>query len=271
METFSALLAPFVWGIHRSPRTPPPPPPPAKTSVTGLWCFSWSVPEQRLSKQSRRWWFETPLRSLWRRCNVPTVRTGSQDQTTSRYCFWTVPTSQRTLSKLCWQLEERDNILDIFSMPPICGNNPPSKQAQFIDAWHPIWKLHEFFYFWVKAIHSCVGLSVCNILVCVQQMCKNYKILLHDQKSSQRYYYSAVAHTHHSDVIMSVMASQVTSVSIVYSIVCCDADQRKHQSFASLPLVRGIRRRPVDSHHKGPVTRKMIPFDDVIMQQLGFV
>ena len=43
------------------------------------------------------------------------------------------------------------------------------------------------------------------------------------------------------------------------------ADQRKHQSSASLALVRGIHRWPVNSPHKGPVTRKMFPFDDVIM------
>ena len=43
------------------------------------------------------------------------------------------------------------------------------------------------------------------------------------------------------------------------------ADQRKHQSSASLAFVRGIHRRPVNSPHKGPVTRKMFPFDDVIM------
>ena len=40
--------------------------------------------------------------------------------------------------------------------------------------------------------------------------------------------------------------------------------QRKHQSSASLAFVRGIHRWPVDSPHKGPVTRKMFPFDDVI-------
>ena len=43
------------------------------------------------------------------------------------------------------------------------------------------------------------------------------------------------------------------------------ADQRKHQSSASLALVRGIHRGPVNSPHKWPVTRKMFPFDDVIM------
>ena len=40
-------------------------------------------------------------------------------------------------------------------------------------------------------------------------------------------------------VKMSVMASQITSVSIVCSIVCLGADQRKHQSSTSLAFVRG--------------------------------
>ena len=39
---------------------------------------------------------------------------------------------------------------------------------------------------------------------------------------------------HYSDVLMSAMASQITSVSIVYSTVCSGADQRKHQSSASV-------------------------------------
>ena len=60
---------------------------------------------------------------------------------------------------------------------------------------------------------------------------------------------------HYNDVIMSAMESQVTSVSIVYSTVCSDADQRKHQSYASLALVRGIHRWPVNSPHKWPVRK----------------
>ena len=70
---------------------------------------------------------------------------------------------------------------------------------------------------------------------------------------------------YYSDVIMSTMASQITGISIVCSTVCSGADQRKHQSSASVVFVRGIHRWPVDSPHKGPVTRKMFPFDDVIM------
>ena len=70
----------------------------------------------------------------------------------------------------------------------------------------------------------------------------------------------------YSDVIMGAMASQITSLMIVYSGFYPGADQRKHQSFASLAFVRGIHRRPVNSPHKWPVTRKMFLFDDVIMR-----
>ena len=51
---------------------------------------------------------------------------------------------------------------------------------------------------------------------------------------------------HYGDVIMSAMASQITSASIVHSAVCSGADQRKLQNSAL------------------PVTRIMFPFDDVI-------
>ena len=64
---------------------------------------------------------------------------------------------------------------------------------------------------------------------------------------------------------MDKVASQITSLTIVYLTVYSDADQRKHQSSASLAFVWGIHRGPVNSPHKWPVTRKMFPFDDVIM------
>ena len=70
---------------------------------------------------------------------------------------------------------------------------------------------------------------------------------------------------HYDDVIMSAIASQVTSLTIVYSAVYPGADQSKHQSSASLAFVWGIHRRSVNSPHKWPVTRKLLPFDDVIM------
>ena len=71
---------------------------------------------------------------------------------------------------------------------------------------------------------------------------------------------------HYGDVIMGAIASQIASLTIVYSTVYSDADQRKHQSSASLAFVRVIHRGPVNSPHKWPVTQKMFPFDDVIME-----
>ena len=70
---------------------------------------------------------------------------------------------------------------------------------------------------------------------------------------------------------MSAMASQITSLAIVYSTVYPGADQSKHQSSASLAFVKGIQRWPVNSPHKGPVTRKMFPFEDVIINHTFFV
>ena len=70
---------------------------------------------------------------------------------------------------------------------------------------------------------------------------------------------------HYGDVIMGAIASQITSLTIVYSTVYSDADQRKHQSSASLVFAWGSHRGPVTSPHKWPVMRKMFPFYDVII------
>ena len=75
---------------------------------------------------------------------------------------------------------------------------------------------------------------------------------------------------HYDDVIMDAMASQITSLTIVYSTVYSDTDQWKHQSSAPLAFVLGIHRGPVNSPQKWPVTRKMSPFDDVIISWFLF-
>ena len=66
-----------------------------------------------------------------------------------------------------------------------------------------------------------------------------------------------------SDVIMSAMASHITDVSIVCSTVCLGAYLKKSK-LKITGLLRGIHRWPGISLHKGPVKRKMFPFDDVI-------
>ena len=79
-----------------------------------------------------------------------------------------------------------------------------------------------------------------------------------------------ITEVHYSDVIMSAMASQITSLTIVYSTIYSGADQRKHQSSTSLHglcVHRGL----VNSPHRGPVTRKMLPFDDVIVNLVHLI
>ena len=72
-------------------------------------------------------------------------------------------------------------------------------------------------------------------------------------------------HNHYTGVIMGAMASQITSLTSVYSTVYSGADQRKYQRSTPLAFVQGIHQWLVNSPHKRPVTGKMFPFDDIIM------
>ena len=80
-----------------------------------------------------------------------------------------------------------------------------------------------------------------------------------DRFQSLNFPMAVISVVHYDDVIMT------TRPTIVYSTVYLGADQRKHQISASLAFVRGIHRGPVNSRHKWSVTRKMFPFDDVIV------
>ena len=107
--------------------------------------------------------------------------------------------------------------------------------------------LHQGLFFGVKK----------DQFVCIQlapNICGTNMWIYHDRCRRQK---------HYNDVIMTTMASQITSLTVVYSIVY--SDQSKHQSSASLAFVRRIHRWPVNSPHKRPVTRKIFPFDDVVM------
>ena len=73
--------------------------------------------------------------------------------------------------------------------------------------------------------------------------------------------------THYSDLIMSMMAYQITSVSSVYSTLGLGTDQRKHQRSPLLAFVRGIHQWSMNSAHKRPLTQTMFPFDDIIMNR----
>ena len=119
-------------------------------------------------------------------------------------------------------------------------------------------------------IYICVCVCLC---VCVYLCVYTYEVLWYLASHSQLsnvVRFAKHKNEHYNDVIMSTMESQITSLTIVYSNVYSDADHRKHQSSASLAFVRGIHRWPVNSPHKWPVTRRMFPFDDVIMVDVGY-
>ena len=95
----------------------------------------------------------------------------------------------------------------------------------------------------------------------------NDECLYNDVRNLNCLFFSCV-HTeflliHYNDVIISMMASQITSLTIVYSTFFSGTDQRKTQSYALLAFVRGIHWWPVNFQHKGPVMRKMFPLDDI--------
>ena len=69
---------------------------------------------------------------------------------------------------------------------------------------------------------------------------------------------------HYNDVIMCAIASQITSLTIVFSTIYSDADQG-NLKLRVTGLCVGNSPGPVNSPHKWPVTREMFLFDDVII------
>ena len=65
---------------------------------------------------------------------------------------------------------------------------------------------------------------------------------------------------------MSTIASNITDVSMAHSAVCSYGYQRTRQSAAPLAFVRWLHRWPMNSLHKGQVSRQMFPFNDIIMR-----
>ena len=74
--------------------------------------------------------------------------------------------------------------------------------------------------------------------------------------------------THYSGVLISAIGFSFTGVTIVHSTVCSGEEKWKHQRSASLAFVRGIHRGTLNFPHKGPITRKMFPFNYVIIPRI---
>ena len=129
-----------------------------------------------------------------------------------------------------------------------------SAQLQYCDFIKWKFVFCSFYSYYQRLVHTDIGLLIV--------------IYLSEIMGEELWVGSYPIDSHYNDIILSAMASQITSLTIVHSSVYSGADQRKHQSSASLAFVWGIHRGPVNSPHKGPVTRNMFPFDDVIMGQI---
>ena len=89
---------------------------------------------------------------------------------------------------------------------------------------------------------SCDAFVVFSCVTYQLQYPVNLNLYIHMASEISAILGDGLSHTHYGDLIMGAMASQITSVSIVYSTLHSGADQRKHQSSASLAFVWGIYR-----------------------------
>ena len=89
------------------------------------------------------------------------------------------------------------------------------------------------------------------------------------RKRRTRFTFHKTTCPHYNDVIISAMASRINRPhDCLLNHLFKAQIMRKHHSSASLSFVSRIHRWPVNSPHKGPVTWKMFPLDDVIMHFL---
>ena len=109
---------------------------------------------------------------------------------------------------------------------------------------------YAIIYVLIHHISFWLNLYFLNILYFFKYSCTN----IFHRRSPCTFYHNIL---HYNDVIMSAMASQITSLMIVYSIVY----SRRRSKKTSKLRVTG----PLWPNDKWPVTRKMFPFDDVIM------
>ena len=177
------------------------------------------------SKQSWDWWFETPSRSLWRHCNeMSSLRLGCMkwhfslsirhldfskcDNFSVTRLYWRISSLKRHTYITTSQLHDPGRRCSEIIFP---------KSTSHINAW--------------KILRNCT-FEITN------HICRENARLYSDKLEQRRVWWCSGCWRHHIDIIMSVMASQITGVSIGYSTVCSGEDQRKHQSSVSLAFVR---------------------------------
>ena len=92
--------------------------------------------------------------------------------------------------------------------------------------------------------------------VCCQEVDWQYSSIGSNNDLAPTLNHWATWHRHYNGVIMTTIASQITSLAVVYSTVYSEADQRKHQRSASVAFVWGIHRDRWIPHTKGQLREK---------------
>ena len=246
METFSALLAICAGNSPVDPRWIPR----TKASDAKLWCLFDLTLNKRFSKQSWGWWFETPSLSLWRHCNDygclqlhlrAFIKTSQSNPTSGQsypnagklrplnFLDQNMTKTQSVVRKLHWRFTKSYNpknsnwISMVFSRK--LAKVTPSEDMKF---------------------HFEDNAGVCLVEFAISQgyPFRRYLpgIIWFESSNSDHRQPQPCQWIHYNDVIMSMMASQITSLTIVYSTVYLGADQRKRQSSASLAFVQRIHR-----------------------------
>ena len=104
METFSALLALCVGNSLVTGEFP--------SQRPVVWSFDVIVDlrlNKRLSKQSWGWWFQTPSRPLWCRCNAKITLF------LTHWSYYSLALSHRFCVKISWLCHDRVNIITALS------------------------------------------------------------------------------------------------------------------------------------------------------------
>ena len=276
METFSALLA---LCAGNSPVTGEFP---AQRPLTRSFdVFFDPRLNKRLSKQSSGWWFETPSRPLWRHCDVLwfvtdqfhlypsrllhvhrgrlTIAQASVKQpwiwnhdmtaikqNTILRCAFSRGCTVRPLRILYdWIYHVILKILINYVETNICWclinvNDTQGQSYKLPKIWCRRWDGGRH---GSLPCRPDVRQRVPHLAIHGPEECEHGEGSRASSQYKDRLPWEMDSHyKHYSYVIMSAMASQITSLTIVYSTVYSGADQRKHQRSASLAFVRGIHR-----------------------------
>ena len=121
----------------------------------------------------------------------------------------------------------------------------PTFMTQPFFSWET-WFLMGFYGVMIISTRCCLFFCMFRAIYCMFHVFYNIANIEHRLYLWKRTVYTnhRLILSHYNDLIMRTMASQIISLTIVYSTVYSGADQRKHQSSASLACVWGFQRWP---------------------------